>query len=72
MIVELRWKRIELSQFLPAAAALGGYGAASRELRKLKIIQKILPAAPTCPAEVLTKAEALAEAGKSCQKIKPI
>jgi hypothetical protein len=31
-------------------------------------IQQILPASPTCPAEVLTKAEASAKAGKSCLK----
>jgi thiamine biosynthesis lipoprotein len=31
---------------------------------------KILPASPTCPTEVLTKAEALAKVGKSCIKIK--
>ena len=36
MIVELRWKRIELSQFLPASAALGGYGAASPGIEKIK------------------------------------
>jgi hypothetical protein len=37
----------------------------AREVGKIKEILIILHASPTCPAEVLTKAEASAKAGKS-------
>ncbi len=51
MIVELRWKRIELSQFLPAAAALGGYGVASPGIEKIKNN----PKNPACPVKFFSK-----------------